>query len=109
MPMIASGMKTGSAKGLCNRQGTQRCTSGRIGTDGNSVMTSRRKRRKTMVQIDMQKPDHCLRCPLLNNDDMCCLQDYEGQEEKWDWTWEQQMQNCPLKEVDSLNPMEEES
>ena len=67
-----------------------------------------------MVQIDMQKPDHCLRCPLLNNDDMCCLQDYswlqdyEGQEEKWDWTWEQQMQNCPLKEVDSLNPTEEE-
>lgn len=44
MPMIASGMKTGSAKGLCNRQDTQRCTSGRIGTDGNSVMISRTKR-----------------------------------------------------------------
>jgi len=58
-----------------------------------------------MVQIDMKKPDHCLRCPLLNNDDMCCLQDYEGQEEKWDWTWEQQMQNCPLKEVDFINRM----
>jgi hypothetical protein len=42
--MIASGMKTGSAKGLCNRQDTQRCTSGRIGRDGNSAMTSRRKR-----------------------------------------------------------------
>lgn len=46
MPMIASGMKTGSAKGPCNRQDTQRCTSGRIGTDGNSVMISRTKRRK---------------------------------------------------------------
>ena len=67
------------------------------------------KRRKIMVQIDMQKPDHCLRCPLLNDDDMCCLQDYEGQEEKWDWTWEQQMQNCPLKEVDSPNRTEEEA
>lgn len=55
-----------------------------------------------MVQIDMQKPDHCIRCLLLNDDDMCCLQDYEGQEEKWDWTWEQQMQNCPLKEVDPV-------
>lgn len=62
-----------------------------------------------MVQIDMQKPDHCIRCPLLNNYDMCCLQDYEGQEEKWDWTWEQQMQNCPLKEVDSLNRTEEDN
>jgi hypothetical protein len=46
MPMIANGMKMGSAKGLCNRQDTQRCTSGRIGMDGNSVMISRRKRRK---------------------------------------------------------------
>jgi hypothetical protein len=44
--MIANGMKMGSAKGLCNRQGTQRCTSGRIGKDGNSVMTSRMKQRK---------------------------------------------------------------
>lgn len=69
------------------------------------LRTSRRyvrNGREMMVQIDMQKPDHCLRCPLLNDDDMCCLQDYEGQEEKWDWTWEQQMQNCPLKEVDSI-------
>lgn len=62
-----------------------------------------------MVQIDMQKPDHCIRCPLLNDDDMCCLQDYEGQEEKWDWTWEQQMQNCPLKEVDSLKRTEKDN
>jgi hypothetical protein len=46
MPMIANGIKMGSAKGLCNRQDTQRCTSGRIGMDGNSVMISRRKRRK---------------------------------------------------------------
>jgi hypothetical protein len=46
--MTASGMKTGSAKGLCNRQDTQRCTSGRIGMDGNSVMISRMKRRKIM-------------------------------------------------------------
>lgn len=51
-----------------------------------------------MVQIDMQKPDHCIRCPFLNDDDTCCLLDYE---ETWGWTWEQQMQNCPLKEVDS--------
>ena len=48
MPMIVSGTKMGSAKGLCNQQDTQRCTSGRIGMDGNSVMTSRMKRRKTM-------------------------------------------------------------
>ena len=34
----------GSAKGQCNRQDTRHCTSGRIGTDGNSAMTSRRKR-----------------------------------------------------------------
>lgn len=74
-----------------------------------TIQRKKLKRRNTMVQIDMQKPDHCLRCPLLNDDDMCCLQDYEGQEEKWDWTWEQQMQNCPLKEVDPLNCTEEES
>lgn len=50
MPMIASGMKMGSAKGLCNRQDTQRCTSGKIGTDGNSVMTSRMKRSDGMSE-----------------------------------------------------------
>jgi hypothetical protein len=63
--MIASGMKMGSAKGLCNRQGTQRCTSGRIGKDGNSVMTSRRKRRKTMDDRLILTILIALACPLL--------------------------------------------
>ena len=50
MPMIASGIKTESVKGLCNQQDTQRCISGRIGMDGNSVMISMIKRRKTMAE-----------------------------------------------------------
>ena len=65
-----------------------------------------------MVQIDMQKPDHCIRCPLLHeSNDSCCLQDYTiyTEEELQEFTWEQQMQNCPLKEVDSLNCTEEDN
>jgi hypothetical protein len=65
MQMTASGMKTGSAKGLCNRQDTRRCTSGRIGTDGNSVMISRRKRRKTMTDRLILTILVALACPLL--------------------------------------------
>jgi len=42
----------------------------------------------------MDKPDHCLRCPVKGIDDECLLQseaanaDYES--------WEDQMANCPL-------------
>ena len=55
----------GSAKGLCNRQDTQRCTSGRIGMDGNSVMISRIKRRKTMTDRLILTILVALACPLL--------------------------------------------
>lgn len=45
----------------------------------------------------MDKPDHCLRCPVKGIDDECLLQseaanaDYES--------WEDQMANCPLVPV----------
>ena len=72
MPMIASGMKTGSAKGLCNRQDTQRCISGRIGTDGNSVMISRTKQRKKMSE-------ECLKCEYATYD----CQSYGACRKRW--------------------------
>ena len=50
MPCVANGTKMESAQGQYTPQDTQRCTSGRIGTDGNSVMTSRMKRRKNHEQ-----------------------------------------------------------
>ena len=49
-----------------------------------------------MIQIDMEKPNHCLHCPMRNSDDECVL----IQEINTSWDWEEQYANCPLQEVD---------
>ena len=48
-----------------------------------------------MIQIDMEKPNHCLHCPMCNGDDDCVL----IQEIDTSWDWEEQYANCPLQEV----------
>ena len=51
-----------------------------------------------MIQIiDMEKPNHCLHCPMCNGDDECVLIQ-EIDTSKWDW--EEQYANCPLQEVE---------
>ena len=42
----------------------------------------------------MQKPDHCLHCPMRNSDDDCVLQRPEDYGECDDWS--EQMARCPL-------------
>ena len=49
-----------------------------------------------MIQINMKKPNHCLRCPMCNGDDECVL----IQEVDTSWDWEEQYANCPLQEVE---------
>ena len=49
-----------------------------------------------MIQIDMEKPNHCLHCPMCNGDDDCVL----IQEIDTSWDWEEQYANCPLQEVE---------
>ena len=49
-----------------------------------------------MIQIDMEKPNHCLHCPMCNGDDNCVL----IQEIDPSWDWEEQYANCPLQEVE---------
>lgn len=49
-----------------------------------------------MIQIDMEKPNHCLYCPMRNGDDECVL----IQEIDTSWDWEEQYANCPLQEVE---------
>lgn len=49
-----------------------------------------------MIQIDMEKPDHCLRCPMRGVDDECVL--IRGSENIFGW--EEQYANCPLQEVE---------
>lgn len=49
-----------------------------------------------MIQINMEKPNHCLRCPMRNSDDGCVL----IQEIDTSWDWEEQYANCPLQEVE---------
>ena len=49
-----------------------------------------------MIQIDMKKPDHCLRCPMRGVDDECVL--IRGSENFFGW--EEQYANCPLQEVE---------
>ena len=49
-----------------------------------------------MIQIDMEKPDHCLRCPMRGVDDECVL--IRGSENFFGW--EEQYANCPLREVE---------
>ena len=49
-----------------------------------------------MIQIDMEKPDHCLRCPMRGVDDECVL--IRGSENFFGW--EEQYANCPLQEVE---------
>lgn len=43
----------------------------------------------------MEKPNHCLHCPMHNGDDECVL----IQEIDTSWDWEEQYANCPLQEV----------
>lgn len=50
-----------------------------------------------MIQINMEKPTHCLRCPMLNSDAECVL----IQEIDTSWDWEELYANCPLQEVKS--------
>ena len=49
-----------------------------------------------MIQIDMEKPNHCLHCPMCNGDDDCVL----IQEIDTSWDWEEQYANSPLQEVE---------
>lgn len=49
-----------------------------------------------VIQIDMEKPDHCLRCPMRGVDDECVL--IRGSENFFGW--EEQYANCPLQEVE---------
>ena len=49
-----------------------------------------------MIQIDIEKPKHCLHCPMCNGDDNCVL----IQEIDTSWDWEEQYANCPLQEVE---------
>lgn len=49
-----------------------------------------------MIQIDMEKPNHCLHCPMCNGNDDCVL----IQEIDTSWDWEEQYANCPLQEVE---------
>jgi len=50
---------------------------------------------KYTVTIEFEREKHCLRCPLRNEqEDTCNLQDTAA------FTWEEQMQDCPLKEVE---------
>jgi len=42
----------------------------------------------------MEKPDHCLRCPVKGIDDECLLQS-EAANAEYE-SWEEQMANCPL-------------
>ena len=50
-----------------------------------------------MIQINMEKPNHCLHCPMRNGDDECVL----IQEIDTSWDWEEQYANCPLQEVET--------
>ena len=49
-----------------------------------------------MIQIDMEKPNHCLHCPMCNGNDDCVL----IQEIDTSWDWEEQYANCPLQEIE---------
>lgn len=49
-----------------------------------------------MIQINMEKPNHCLHCPMRNSNDECVL----IQEIDTSWDWEDQYANCPLQEVE---------
>ena len=49
-----------------------------------------------VIQIDMKKPDHCIRCPMRGVDDECVL--IRGSENFFGW--QEQYANCPLQEVE---------
>lgn len=46
-----------------------------------------------MVYLDMDKPTECGGCPMLLEDDQCCLQAV------WHNDWDTQHAACPLVEV----------
>lgn len=53
--------------------------------------------RKYTVQIDFNNERHCMNCPLISPDDYCNMQDDEMDDMR---TWDDQMKNCPLREVE---------
>lgn len=50
-----------------------------------------------MIQIDMKKPDHCLRCPMRNSNNECVL----IKEIDTSWDWKEMYANCPLQEIET--------
>jgi len=52
-----------------------------------------------MVEIKFEKEKHCLQCPLRDDEyDGCNLQVEDGCYIQFE-NWEEQMKNCPLKEL----------
>lgn len=55
---------------------------------------------KYQIILDV-KPDHCLRCPLRNREDDGCALQVDGDGESIEVEdWKEQMENCPIKEVE---------
>jgi hypothetical protein len=48
-----------------------------------------------MIAIDMEMPEKCKECRLLDAEDNCTLLRSEE-----DWTWEEQYAHCPLIDMD---------
>lgn len=53
---------------------------------------------KYILEIDFETERHCLLCPVRDDDTDNCKMQYCGSE-GFD-SWEEQMENCPLKLVD---------
>lgn len=55
---------------------------------------------KYQIILD-NKPDHCLNCPLRNREDDGCVLQVDGNGESREFEdWKEQMEHCPIREVD---------
>ena len=52
------------------------------------------------VEIKFEKEKHCLKCPLRDNDSDYCKMQVEQEQYITFENWEEQMENCPLTEID---------
>ena len=52
------------------------------------------------VEIKFEKEKHCLKCQLRDNDSDYCKMQVEEERYIEFGNWEEQMENCPLSEID---------
>ena len=56
-----------------------------------------------MIQIDMEMPERCDRCPLCNENIYVC--EVNGSDVEYEWDDGLKPVNCPLKSADDVAPV----